>query len=73
VCKYPLLFADLCKHTPVYDDPDAHAELTKVLFRLQETTAEIDKATIDPKTRKLIETTWQLQDRMIFEDEVRTV
>ena len=70
VCKYPLLFEDLRKHTPVCDDPDAHFELTKVLYRLQETTNEIDKATVDPKTRKLIETTWLLQDRMIFEDNV---
>jgi hypothetical protein len=29
VCKYPLLFDDLCRHTPVYDDPEAHAELQR--------------------------------------------
>lgn len=57
----------------MYDDPDTHAELAKVLFRLQETTGEIDKATVDPKMRKLIETTWQIQDRMIFEDQVFSI
>jgi hypothetical protein len=71
VCKYPLLFDDLCRHTPVYDDPEAHAELEKALFRLQETIREVNKAKDDPKTRRLIEITWQLQDRLAFQEQVR--
>ncbi|KAF2234128.1 Dbl homology domain-containing protein, partial [Viridothelium virens] len=67
ICKYPLLFADLCKQTPVYDDPNSHAEIDKVLFRLRETAREINKATDDPEKRKLIEKTWQLQDRLLFD------
>ncbi|KAF2751542.1 hypothetical protein M011DRAFT_523497 [Sporormia fimetaria CBS 119925] len=66
VCKYPLLFDDLCRQTPVYDDPEAHAELEKALFRLQETIREVNKAKDDPKTRRLIEISWQLQDRLAF-------
>jgi hypothetical protein len=69
VCKYPLLFDDLCRHTPVYDDPEAHAELQKALFRLQETIREVNRAKDDPKTRRLIEITWQLQDRLAFEEQ----
>jgi hypothetical protein len=69
VCKYPLLFDDLCRHTPVYDDPEAHAELEKALFRLQETIREVNKAKDDPRTRRLIEITWQLQDRLIFQEQ----
>lgn len=69
VCKYPLLFDDLCRHTPVYDDPEAHAELEKALFRLQETIREVNKAKDDPQTRRLIEITWQLQDRLAFEEQ----
>ncbi|KAL1795367.1 hypothetical protein ACET3X_007183 [Alternaria dauci] len=69
VCKYPLLFDDLCRHTPVYDDPEAHAELEKALFRLQETIREVNKAKDDPQTRRLIEITWQLQDRLAFSDQ----
>jgi hypothetical protein len=69
VCKYPLLFDDLCRHTPVYDDPEAHAELEKALFRLQETIREVNKAKDDPKTRRLIEITWQLQDRLAFQEQ----
>ncbi|EUC34560.1 hypothetical protein COCCADRAFT_4088 [Bipolaris zeicola 26-R-13] len=68
VCKYPLLFDDLCRHTPVYDDPEAHTELEKALFRLQETIREVNKAKDDPQTRKLIEITWQLQDRLVFQE-----
>jgi hypothetical protein len=68
VCKYPLLFGDLCRHTPVCDDPEAHAELEKVLFRFQETIREVNKAKDDPRTRRLIEITWQLQDRLAFQE-----
>jgi hypothetical protein len=71
VCKYPLLFDDLCRHTPVYDDPEVHAELEKALFRLQETIREVNKAKDDPKTRRLIEITWLLQDRLVFQEQVR--
>ncbi|KAL9093967.1 MAG: hypothetical protein Q9165_003637 [Trypethelium subeluteriae] len=51
----------------VYDDPNSHAEIDKVLFRLRETAREINKATDDPEKRKLIEKTWQLQDRLLFD------
>ncbi|KAF2627569.1 hypothetical protein BU25DRAFT_392740 [Macroventuria anomochaeta] len=69
VCKYPLLFDDLCRQTPVCDDPEAHAELEKALFRLQETIREVNKAKDDPKTRRLIDITWQLQDRLVFQEQ----
>lgn len=68
VCKYPLLFEDLCRQTPVYDDPESHAELEKALFRLQEAIREVNKAKDDPKRRRLIETTWLLQDRLVFQE-----
>ncbi|KAK7520648.1 hypothetical protein IWZ03DRAFT_143222 [Phyllosticta citriasiana] len=64
--KYPLFFADLMKHTPVADDPVAHAELEKVHFRLKDANQEINNAKDDPLRRKLIETTWLLQDRLVF-------
>lgn len=52
------------------DDPEAHAELEKALFRLQETIREVNKAKDDPRTRRLIEITWQLQDRLVFQEQV---
>lgn len=73
MCKYPLLFDDLCRNTPVYDDPEAHAELQKALFRFQETIREVNKAKDDPKTRRLIEITWQLQDRLFFPEQVKNI
>lgn len=73
VCKYPLLFTDLLKQTPVSDDPEAHGTLEKVLYRLKETTNEINRASDDTSTRHLIELTWRLQDRLVFADKVGLV
>ncbi|KAH0542149.1 hypothetical protein FGG08_003449 [Glutinoglossum americanum] len=69
ICKYPLLFADLYKETPVYDCPESHRELEKVLYRLRETTREINRATDDPRMRDRIEKTWLLQDRLTFKEQ----
>ncbi|KAK5159655.1 hypothetical protein LTR04_004923 [Oleoguttula sp. CCFEE 6159] len=69
VCKYPLLFKDLCKQTPVYDDPESFAELEKVRYRLEETNREINEAKDDPEKRSLIAASWLLQDRMVLEHE----
>ncbi|KAI9682192.1 MAG: hypothetical protein M1817_000246 [Caeruleum heppii] len=71
VCRYPLLFADLAKYTPVCDGPEAHAKIEKVIYRLRETTREINKATDDPETRQRIEQTWLLQDKLIFPGEAQ--
>lgn len=70
VCKYPLLFADLYKHTPVIDGPESRAEVEKVLCRLRETTQEINKATNDYQTRARIQRSWLLQDLLISPDSV---
>lgn len=59
------------KHTPVADDPVAHAELEKVHFRLKDANQEINDAKDDQLRRKLIETTWLLQDRLVFAQDVR--
>ncbi|KAL1630520.1 hypothetical protein SLS56_004794 [Neofusicoccum ribis] len=67
--KYPLFFADLLKHTPVADDPVAHAELEKAYYRLKDANQEINNAKDDPVTRRLIETTWLLQDRLVFPED----
>jgi hypothetical protein len=42
--------------------------LEKALYRFQETIREVNKAKDDPKTRRLIEITWQLQDRLAFQE-----
>ncbi|ORY66430.1 uncharacterized protein BCR38DRAFT_484059 [Pseudomassariella vexata] len=69
ICKYPLLFAELLKCTPVYDCPNSHAEIENVLVRLREATAEINRATDDPSVKSTMEKTWLLQDRLVFPDQ----
>lgn len=66
VCKYPLLFSELLKHTPVVDCPYSHMEIENTLIRLRETTAEINRATDDVRIRSVLEKTWILQDRLAF-------
>ncbi|KAM4059431.1 rhoGEF domain-containing protein [Hirsutella rhossiliensis] len=66
VCKYPLLFAELLKHTPVSDCPNSHMEVDSVLTRLREAMAEINRATDDSLTKATLERTWLLQDRLVF-------
>ena len=70
ICKYPLLFADLYKHTPVIDCPESHAVIEKVLYRLRETATEINKATNDQQTRDRIQRSWYLQDLLVFSSQV---
>ncbi|AEO70367.1 uncharacterized protein THITE_2121715 [Thermothielavioides terrestris NRRL 8126] len=66
VCKYPLLFSELLKHTPVIDCPHAHMDIETTLVRLREATAEINRATNDSRTKSVLEKTWILQDRLAF-------
>ncbi|KAJ2989699.1 hypothetical protein NUW58_g3334 [Xylaria curta] len=66
ICRYPLLFSELLKYTPVCDCPSSHMEIEGVLMRLRETTAEINRATDDPGVKASLEQTWLLQDRLVF-------
>ncbi|OBT96113.1 hypothetical protein VE01_06854 [Pseudogymnoascus verrucosus] len=70
VCRYPLLFAELLRQTPVCDCPESHMEIEKVLVRLREMTSEINKATEDPLMKPTMEKTWLLQDRLLIPDQV---
>ncbi|RYO87666.1 hypothetical protein DL766_001344 [Monosporascus sp. MC13-8B] len=64
ICRYPLLFAELLKCTPICDCPRSHVEIESVLIRLRETTAAINRATDNPGTKAGIEKTWLLRDRL---------
>ncbi|KAI1263023.1 Dbl homology domain-containing protein [Xylariaceae sp. FL1019] len=66
MCRYPLLFAELLKYTPVCDCPNSYMEIERALVRLRESTAEINRATGDPQTRDALEHTWLLQDRLVM-------
>ncbi|KAB5563548.1 hypothetical protein GE09DRAFT_1220097 [Coniochaeta sp. 2T2.1] len=66
VCRYPLLFAELLKYTPVCDCPHSHMEIEATLVRMREATAEINRATDDSRIKATLEKTWILQDRLVF-------
>ncbi|KAF4980130.1 hypothetical protein FZEAL_3794 [Fusarium zealandicum] len=66
ICKYPLLFAELLKCTPVLDCPNSHMEVETALVRLREATAEINRSTENDHMRVTLKKTWLLQDRMVF-------
>ncbi|KAL2180366.1 uncharacterized protein P884DRAFT_315765 [Thermothelomyces heterothallicus CBS 202.75] len=69
VCRYPLLFSELLKHTPVIDCPYSHMVIDNTLVRLREATAEINRATNDSRTKSALEKTWILRDRLRFPDQ----
>ncbi|PFH62541.1 hypothetical protein XA68_13123 [Ophiocordyceps unilateralis] len=66
ICRYPLLFAELLKYTPVSDCPNSHMEVDSVLMRLREANSEINRATDDSTIKATLERTWILQDRLVF-------
>ena len=70
ICKYPLLFADLYKYTPVIDGPDSRVELEKALCGLKEMVKGINKATNDQDTRERIKRSRHLQDLLILPETV---
>lgn len=72
LCKYPLLFAELLKYTPVCDCPNSHMEIENALERLREATAMINRATDDAGVKDVLAKTWLLQDRLVFPGQVRS-
>jgi hypothetical protein len=71
--KYPLLFADLHKITPVIDCPDSHAELDLTVLHLRELVREINHATDNRIVRERIRMRWLLQELLAFKDETLRV
>ncbi|UKZ77861.1 hypothetical protein TrVFT333_005587 [Trichoderma virens FT-333] len=68
ICKYPLLFSELLKCTPISDCPNSHMEVDNTLTRLREATTEINRASDDERIKSTLEKTWILQDRLAFPD-----
>ena len=65
--KYPLLFHDLLKQTPVADCPSAHSDLEAILICLREVVQTVNKATDNRETRNQIQRRWSLQTRLIYD------
>ena len=68
VTKYPLLFDDLLKHTPVADCPSSHAEIEATLICLREVVQTVNKATDNRETRDQIQRRWSLQSRLAYDN-----
>ena len=67
--KYPLLFADLHKSTPVIDCPDSHAEVDTTLRHLRELVREVNYVTDNHTARERVRKRWILQDRLAFNNQ----
>ena len=65
--KYPLLFNDLLKQTPVVDCPSAHCDLEAVLICLREVVQTVNRATDNRETRNQIQRRWALQTRLTYD------
>lgn len=48
-------------------------EIENILIRLREATAEINRATDDPRMKTTMEQTWLLQDRLMFPNQVSVI
>ncbi|CEJ81667.1 hypothetical protein VHEMI01785 [[Torrubiella] hemipterigena] len=57
VCRYPLLFSELLKHTPEVDCPNSRMEIENSLFRLREATTEINRAADDLDMKNILQRT----------------
>ncbi|KAK4937598.1 hypothetical protein LTR10_021816 [Elasticomyces elasticus] len=66
VTKYPLLFDDLLKQTPVSDCPNAHIEISETLKCLRGIVQSANKATNSHETRVQVQRRWSLQSRLTY-------
>jgi hypothetical protein len=66
ICKYPLLFEDLLRHTPVSDCPSAHAELETISQSFKVIIEAVNHATHSQDARTHIHRRWALQARLNF-------
>ena len=64
ICKYPLLFEDLLKQTPVSDCPSARAEVESILHTLRDVVDAVNHATHSQDARLHIHRRWSLQARL---------
>jgi hypothetical protein len=68
--RYELIFSDLCKLTPVCDDPDSNVAVRELLLQLNEACQRVDAAKDNPTKAKMLEITCLLGDRLTFANQV---
>lgn len=67
ICRYPLLFDDLLKQTPVADCPVAHTDIETVLQCLRCVVNSVNIATGDFQARTEVRRRWSLVSRLSLE------
>lgn len=68
--RYELLFGDLCKLTPVCDDPNCHAAVERLLHELHRACRRVNEAKDDHANVRTLNTTWLLGERLTFSGQV---
>lgn len=68
--RYELLFNDLCRLTPVYDDPDAHAAVEELCSQLCKVCQRVNEAKENPSRVRLLEATCLVTSRLTFSGQV---
>lgn len=64
------MFGDLCKLTPVCDDPDINTALHELLAQLHNTCRRMNEAKENPERARMLEATCLLIDRLSFSNQV---
>jgi hypothetical protein len=67
VTKYPLLFDDLLRHTPVADCPNAHAAVDSTLESLRGVVQVVNEAANNSEAQAQIQRRWSLQSRLNYQ------
>ena len=67
VCRYPLLFEELLRQTPVADCPSTRSELEHILQCFRDIVESVNAATSSPDARLHIQRRWILQSRLNFD------
>ncbi|KAF2169155.1 hypothetical protein M409DRAFT_64916 [Zasmidium cellare ATCC 36951] len=68
--RYELLFNDLSKLTPVYDDPESHTTIEDLRVQLSEICQRTNEAKENPTKLRTLETTCLIGDRLSFSGQV---
>ncbi|KAK5442036.1 hypothetical protein LTS15_011083 [Exophiala xenobiotica] len=66
VTKYPLLFDDLLRQTPVADCPTAHSQVEETLKCLRRVVQSVNQATDNHETRAQVQRRWSVQSRLTY-------
>ncbi|KAF2857927.1 Dbl homology domain-containing protein [Piedraia hortae CBS 480.64] len=68
--RYELLFGDLSRLTPAFDDPSCHSTIETLLDELKKVCHRIDQASADRDKLQALERTWLVGERLNFSGQV---